>query len=290
MSTVTTVCYHYVRPIRGSRWPRIRGLELDDFRSQLAYLKRNYTIVSLPDVINALDGGELPDNACLLTFDDGYLDHYQNVFPLLHDAKVSGAFFPIGASVLGRSVANVNKVHWIVAHPLRSVIVEHIKQQHHLMPCESRWDDPETAAIKKALQTYAADCVDPLFGLVAEHEPWLADELYMTAEHVRVMVANGMHFGVHGWQHERFSRMTESQQANDLDNSIRFLRSLNALPERWAMCYPYGAYKDHNEITRRLLRDRGCAIAFTTVKGSGSPLACDPLTLPRLDTNDLPRA
>ena len=31
MSKLTIVMYHYVRPINGSRYPEIKGLELDDF-------------------------------------------------------------------------------------------------------------------------------------------------------------------------------------------------------------------------------------------------------------------
>jgi peptidoglycan/xylan/chitin deacetylase (PgdA/CDA1 family) len=99
-----------------------------------------------------------------------------------------------------------------------------------------------------------------------------------------------MHFGVHGWNHVRFSRMTEAEQATDIDASISFLRSLGVLPERWAMAYPYGAPFDYNETTRELLATRGCVAAFTTdssITDMGMHARC---ALPRLDTNDVPRA
>ena len=282
--------FHYVRPIRNSRWPRIRGLELADFKSQLAYLRRNYTIVSLPDVINALDGGELPDNACLLTFDDGYLDHYQHVFPLLFDAKVSGAFFPIGRGVAERWVADVNKIHLILHEGNLSWLVGHCRNVSGMSPDKpGRFDDADTSFVKRTLQAWPSETIASIFGdIVSKDERSLADELYMTPEHIKVMAANGMHFGVHGWNHVRFSRMTEAEQAQDLDASIAFLCGLGVLPERWAMCYPYGAWTDFNEATVKLLGDRGCAAAFTTRSATGK--GHGRYLVPRLDTNDVPRA
>ncbi len=284
--------YHYCRPIASSRWPRIRGLELADFKSQLAYLRRNYTIVSLPEVISALDGGELPDNACLLTFDDGYLDHYQHVFPLLFDAKVSGAFFPIGRSVAERWVADVNKIHLILHEGGLPWLVGRCQTLSGESPgAPGRFDDADTAFVKRVLQRAPAEEIAGLFQCIVtdEYDGDIASELYMTPEHIKVMAANGMHFGVHGWNHVRFSRMTTEEQAADLDASIAFLRSLGVLPERWAMCYPYGAPFDYDRTTRTLLAQRGCVAAFTTDSSVTDMAVHARCALPRLDTNDVPR-
>lgn len=302
---LATIMYHYCRPIARSRWPRIRGLELDDFRSQLAYLKRNYTIVSLPEVIDALDGGELPERACLLTFDDGYLDHYTHVFPLLHDAKVSGAFFPIGSSLAKRTVAAVNKIHFIMAiqssaEALLPDVLPFMDGSHKVLPCamRNRWDDTTAASVKLALQSpRLARVVDGLFAkYVTADEQAFADELYLTPAQIKVMAANGMHFGVHGWSHTRFTRLRETELAADLDMSIDLLRSLGVLPEAWAACYPYGAVSDYDEVAVSALEMRGCKAAFTThsavhdfVADRGTRINAR-YCLPRLDTNDVPRA
>ncbi len=290
--------FHYVRPLRNSRWPRIRGLELDDFKSQLAYLKRNYTIVSLPEVIHALNCGgarcpaDMPDNACLLTFDDGYLDHYQHVFPLLFDAKVSGAFFPIGRSVAERWVADVNKIHFVLHEAQLAWLVgrcHHLSGEQPGKP--GRFDDANTAFVKRVLQSAAPEEVAALFKSIVtdDYQGSTADDLYMTPEHIKVMAANGMHFGVHGWNHVRFSRMNEAEQAADLDASIAFLRGLGVLPERWAMAYPYGAETDYSPDISDLLWPRGCQLAFTTHSAVYDP-SFRPHEIPRLDTNDVPRA
>ena len=37
------VMYHYVRPLKSSLYPGIKGLELDGFVNQLEYLKKKFT-------------------------------------------------------------------------------------------------------------------------------------------------------------------------------------------------------------------------------------------------------
>ena len=49
------------------------------------------------------------------------------------------------------------------------------------------------------------------------------------------------------------------------------------------MCYPYGAY---NENTLSLLKDLGASIGVTTIPRVANLEIDNPLTLPRLDTND----
>ena len=54
MSNLTIVMYHYVRPIRESEFPDIKGLELEGFNRQLDFLEQNYSIVTTEQVIAAV--------------------------------------------------------------------------------------------------------------------------------------------------------------------------------------------------------------------------------------------
>jgi hypothetical protein len=53
------------------------------------------------------------------------------------------------------------------------------------------------------------------------------------------------------------------------------------------MCYPHGG---HDAPLARLLRERGCVIGLAVETGLAHLGRHDPLALPRLDTNHLPRA
>ena len=86
--------YHYVRPLRNSRFSKIKGLDLKNFKNQLEYLEKNYEVITHKDVIDALnDNKQLPKNSVWLTFDDGYKDHINFVLPLLEKFGYCGTFF-----------------------------------------------------------------------------------------------------------------------------------------------------------------------------------------------------
>ena len=76
------------------------------------------------------------------------------------------------------------------------------------------------------------------------------------------------------------------EQTREIDAGLDLLRQVGVNPDDWAMCYPYGA---HNEALRTLLRQRGCRLGLTTEVAVADLRQHEPLALPRLDTNDLPR-
>ena len=113
---VSVVMYHYVRNLQESKYPKIKGLDLPLFEEQLDYLQKNYSIVDIDTVIEAYENKAiLPPKAVLLTFDDGYSDHYDNVFPILKKRKILGAFYPSVKAITEHSMLDVNKIHFILA-------------------------------------------------------------------------------------------------------------------------------------------------------------------------------
>lgn len=67
----------------------------DRFAEQMGYLaKHNYTPISLDDLYAYLGGsGDLPAKPVLLTFDDGYRDTYEVVFPILKQYGFKSVLF-----------------------------------------------------------------------------------------------------------------------------------------------------------------------------------------------------
>ena len=57
MSKLYIVMYHYVRDLRNSRYPGIKGLDYDIFKKQIAYFAKNFHVITMEQVINFLGGG-----------------------------------------------------------------------------------------------------------------------------------------------------------------------------------------------------------------------------------------
>src|SRR5271163_235911 len=114
---VTIVMYHYVRDVSRTHFPAIKGLRVDSFCRQLDYIQSRYTPITARDVMEALASrqNDLPPNPLLLTFDDGYSDHFLNVFPILDRRGVPGCFYPPAQAILEHRVLDVNKIQFVLA-------------------------------------------------------------------------------------------------------------------------------------------------------------------------------
>jgi peptidoglycan/xylan/chitin deacetylase (PgdA/CDA1 family) len=79
----------------------------NEFESDLKYLKENqYNTITMTQLIDYVhDKKELPQNPVILSFDDGYLSTYLNVYPLLKEYNMK-----IVLSIIGKSVDDFSKV------------------------------------------------------------------------------------------------------------------------------------------------------------------------------------
>ena len=309
MNSLTIVVYHYVRELKHSRYPEIKGLTTDLFKEQIAYLKKYYNPISAYDLMDAIESGsDLPPKSLLLTFDDAYVDHFTEVYPVLDKEKISGCFFPPAACILNNRVLDVNKIHFTLASvPDKSSLVDYIYQSldqyrssHHLdsndfywQKCgvPSRYDPAEVRFVKGMLQRELPEelrnvLTDELFKrFVSNDEKTFSKELYMSVEQVSCLQRNGMYVGSHGFDHYWLNTISEDDQRNEIALSLEFLKTVGSNPDRWIMCYPYGAY---DEPLLAILTELNCFVGLTTKVGIAD-LSFNPLILPRLDTNDLPQ-
>lgn len=308
---LTAVMYHFVRELAYTRYPEIKGLLRSQFEEQLAYLKRYYTFVTVEDCLNSLyNGGSLPINACLLTFDDAYIDHFVTVFPILDENGIQGCFFPSAKAILTHEVLDVNKIHFILAARCKNLdklisdiyaCLDKYRPQHQLqsnsyyyskLAVKSRFDPAEIIFIKGLLQMELEEnvrhmIVDELFQkYVTKDEKSFSRELYMDTDQLKCMSRNGMYIGSHGYDHNWLSKLTPGRQETEIHKSLQFLELVNAPTENWIMCYPYGVY---NDSLIEILKKKGCAVAFTTNVGIANFSKANAYTLERLDTNDLPK-
>ena len=118
MSALTVVMYHYVRDRARNRYPGLKVRSVEEFDGQLDYITRHYRVCDTRAVLAAARGeGPLPPNACLLTFDDGLLDHFTTVFPRLVERGLPGSFYVPVAAVESRRGLGTHKNQIVLAAP-----------------------------------------------------------------------------------------------------------------------------------------------------------------------------
>jgi len=303
--------YHFVRDLSSSRFPKIKGLDLELFKEQINYLTKNYNIIKMEDVIDSIDNNcKLPSKAALLTFDDGYSDHFKYAFPILKSKNIQGSFFAPAKAITQNKVLDVNKIHFILAsiedvNALVKELLLHLDTfrkefnlksndyylEKHAHP--NRFDLKEVIFIKRMLQVELEEklrniITDLLFKkYVTDNESSFSDELYMNIDSLKIMHEEGMHIGSHGFDHYWLGSLSLEDQELEILNSIRFLEKIGIDLKNWTMCYPYGSY---NNDTIELLQKHNCKLALTSVAEVATPNTNNRFELPRLDTNDIPKS
>ena len=306
--------YHYTRDIKNSRYPAIKGLELEDFKRQLDFFKENFSVVTMEEVIEAVqEGKRLPEKALLLTFDDGYIDNYTVALPLLVERGVQGSFFVPAKPLDKGGLLEVNKIHFTLAKGNEKDIVKDIldyslkikeklreklniadrdisEELYKRYAVSNGRDSIDTSFIKKMLQEVLpaknrTEIIDILFDKYVEvSEEVLANELYVNKTQLKVMKKLGMFIGVHGYEHSHLANLTETEQNKDLDSALCVMREFID-EDAWVMNYPYGSY---NETTLRLIKSKGVVLGLTTKRGVTDIDVTSALELARLDCNDFP--
>jgi polysaccharide deacetylase len=85
--------YHQVEPKDGNPltlWP-------EQFEAQMEYLAaEGYTTITIDEMMDALENGtSLPEKSVIITFDDGYADNYEYVYPILKKYGFKATIFLI---------------------------------------------------------------------------------------------------------------------------------------------------------------------------------------------------
>ncbi len=308
MSKLYISMYHYTRDLVHSRYPEIKGMDKPLFRQQIEFMKKNFNIVTMEQVIDAVEGkSELPEKALLLTFDDGYADNYTFAFPVLEEFGVQGSFFIPGKTFAEHQLLDVNKIHYILASADIYELVEDVKKEmnyyrgteYDYAPTDelfneyavaNRFDLKETIFVKRMLQTVLPEKLrntisSNLFEkYVGVSEEQLAYELYMTEEQIRTLKRHGMFIGFHGYDHYWLGNLSPEQMRKDVDMA---LDTLDEFIDKkcWVANFPYGNY---NPDVLKYIKEKGACIGLTT-DVRVAEVGVDPaLELPRLDCNDFP--
>lgn len=274
----------------------------------MEFFQANCSVVRMEQVIEAISGGEeLPENAVLLTFDDGYIDNFTFAFPILEEFGFQGSFFIPGKTFTTHQLLDVNKIHYILASADIKKLVSDVKEKMDFYrgiefdypptdelwnqyAADGRFDGKDTVFVKRILQTVlpeklrnqiSSDLFEKYVGITEET---LAYELYMTPEQIRTLKRHGMYIGIHGYDHYWLGNLCKGKMEKDITKALDVMDEFIDC-KKWVMNFPYGNY--NSEVLEFIEKNGACIGVTTEVRIA--ELGKDPaLELPRLDCNDFP--
>lgn len=301
----TIVFYHYVRDVERTPFPDIKALSVAGFTEQLDWLQARYEVIDGPTFDRAvLSGTGFDRPTALLTFDDGFVDHYEHVYPILRSRRLGAIFFLAGAT-LGPNprLLNVHRTHFLLSHlgPARFAqeVAAGLESEGIAVTSADgregiyRYDEALDVRIKRLLNYEVPYPVvnRVLSGLFERHlgdSEAFARNLYLSEQQTRDMARSGLSFGFHTETHPVLSRLDREQQHQELRRGPQIVRELTGQAEV-SFCYPYGFTHTYNQDTLQVLEQCGYSMAFNTARREAR-IGADPrFELPRFDTRDVAR-
>ncbi len=292
---LNTIMYHYVRNNDDYEYNTF-GRRVDEFYSQIEFFKKDSLVIDPNDIEQVLFYLSSDSNyAYLLTFDDGYLDHFYCA-KFLFANNLSALFFP-PQKIFDKQILSVNLIHLIVGNRIYSSeeilekIIFYLKEKDIKIKFKKGsisiekylenyqeinpliFDSRNNLIIKRLLQRdinssiVRSNLIDYLFKKIYKTSPEeYLKNFYLSKDDLKEMKRMRMCFGSHGVSHEWMSGTSPISQKDEIDVSYNFLENQLGLStnSHRIFCYPYGSY---SEETLKLLNKYKVKLGFTTEMG-----------------------
>lgn len=239
----------------------------DSFRRQLSFLKTQFHILHLPELLDRIASGTSVHNCCAVSLDDGWQDNYANAFPILKQLNVPATIFLATGFIGTKRFFWPEEVAFLVAQPeVRETCFENKAFTKFLANFGIQVDkDIELDTLIAALKHLPPGKREEILAYLRSYNKTAFPRpLLMNWDEATKMLTSGLVcFGAHTHGHVILDQVSNSQAEQEIVESYNALVDhLNIAPELFA--YPNGNFTDS---LPSILHRNGFKAAVTTRKG-----------------------
>ena len=299
------IMYHYVRNF-SKDFPYFQYLSLSSFKRQLDFFEDEFGFVSKDDFEISLKN-KTPINGIILTFDDGFRDHFNYVFPELLKRKLWGIFYVSTSPIVDNNILDVHRIHLLLGKyggneifkTLKSFITDDMLVDRDVPEFSSKTylkqDNLYSTTMVKRILNYFIDykyrkiVLDKLMEIYFPNERSLSKKFYLKTDDLKIMTTNGMVIGSHSVNHPVMSKLNKTDQGFEIKSSFETLKPFIDKKLK-SFCFPYGGFHSFNNKTINILEENNCVFSMNVesrdVKTSDFEKPIH--VFPRYDCNEFP--
>lgn len=263
--SVNILAYHrVVADIAKAETEAFYGLSVsrETFRRHCEMLKKAYDVVSLETAMYFLSGERrVKRPLAVITFDDGYLDFYEEAFPVLNEFGLPATvFLPTDCIGQDKPLAH-DRIYWLLKQAFeRKIPIENILKKAGISPTKNRLKLTEAFVyLPNALREKVITELEKELG---DFDVYPREYRLLNWEQVREMSRKGISFGGHTANHVVLTLENETEMEAEIFASKKELeKQLNR--EITTFAYPNGEY---NAKIRQIIANAGYKVAVTTEK------------------------
>lgn len=281
---IAIIAYHRIDRMANFPWS-LEPTSQEDFESEIRYLRKNYQIISLDQLITGLnDFDALPKKAAIVTIDDGYKDAYINAYPVLRKYEIPAIIFLTTGYIDTGKLFWWDKIGYILWETKLETIelgesgtyhFDSFKDRHQLISMISE-------RFKKLPEKAKNEVIERLEGLCGVTIPSdLGNEVTLSWDEVKIMSENGISFGSHTVNHPILTNIPLDLARKEITDSKAHIEN-EIDKEVTSFCYPNGGSNDYNDEIIDILKMNSFKCAFSYSPASFLSHKPSPYKLPRI--------
>lgn len=260
--------YHRVNDLLD---PFFCGMPTAVFDRQMGYLAEHFTPCSLETALDDLDKNDIPPNAVVVTFDDGYRDNFTHAFPILSKYGVPATIFLATGSINDGPTLWFDRVFQAFRETKVEVLagygtpkqdfplytqIQRVEAQTKVLGFLRSLSDQEKFAWLNILyeRLKVEECVE-------------CPGLMLRWGEVREMARNGISLGAHTVHHPILSRISPQKVRDEILLSKQVIEREVGMPVV-TFAYPNGTAEDFDGSAKLVLKEAGFRCAVTTIPGT----------------------
>jgi peptidoglycan/xylan/chitin deacetylase (PgdA/CDA1 family) len=248
----------------------------DEFERHIKTIRRYFTPIGVDDVAASMDGGRLPKNPILVTFDDGYKDNLEVALPIMKRHGVKGVFFIATHYVSRRRMFWWDRINYLLKQSRRERIKVSYPDELELSLATPQ---ERASAIRRALRIVKShdglnleQFLETLANAAGvawtnEIDREMAEAALMTWDQVRELRRAGMDVQSHTRTHRVLQTLNAAQLRDELQGSKADLEGELDAPIS-SISYPVGHRLAERHDVRSALEHAGYKLGFTNATGT----------------------
>ena len=240
-------------------------VSVSKFKEQLLFLKENYNLVSLDDLLNFEKNKRAKIS---ITFDDGYKDNLIHALPILKELNVPATVYVVTKFLKGELSLWWRELHEYIFENSNNVKFTYNEKKYDLL-INNNFEKKKTFTklreeIKKLNKSEQAKF---LFAITKTKERKQYKNEFLSAEDIKVLNSNPLiTIGAHTHNHLSLKNLTKNECIEEIVTSKKILENLLSCKiEHFS--YPYGTNHDVGKREFQIVKDLGFKSAVTTSVG-----------------------
>jgi len=236
------------------------------FRKHIEFLKTNFKILFLDELLQRIENGKNIDGCCSITFDDGWNDNFTNAYPVIKEYQVPATIF-LATNYIGN-----NKVFWPeelcfylkLTQNKWEYLPKSIKKQYEREIISKINEDKLLDNIIENVKKLNPDERENILEKLRIVSPIKSlPKLLIDWNEARIMVDSGLiNFGAHTANHVILDQVSLQQAEQEIVQSRQHIEDQLGIQVNY-FAYPNGNF---NKDIKKLLKRIGFKGAVTTQK------------------------